>query len=130
MPWSLPPCTCPRDDSGDTRGCERHDSRSDYNQATQFYAEAVPCESCGEPCDSRTWNAEYDLWIGAACSCTIPDQPVCPDLVPLIMAVTHVRELVEVCKEHRKSCTKCGEPVELPVRKMAEPERRQKREAA
>ncbi len=38
MPWTLPPCTCPRDDSGNTQGCERHDSRSDWNQATEFYA--------------------------------------------------------------------------------------------
>lgn len=108
MPWTFPPCTCPRDDSGDTRGCERHDSRSDWNTATQFYTEGIPCESCGHACDARSWDAEYELWIGLDCACRIPDVPVCPALAPLILAASTVGEVIQVCKDHRLTCSLCG----------------------
>ncbi len=119
--WTLPPCTCPRDDSGDTRGCEKHDPRSDWNQGHQFYTEGVPCESCGHPADERIYDAYYDLWLGTECDCAQPNQPVCPDLQPLILECTGIRELLAVCNAHREKCSKCGDVVEMPVRKEIAP---------
>ena len=78
-----------------------------------FYAEAEPCESCGEPTfRGRVWYAEHELWIAVDCSCNAPEQPTCPNLVPLIAQANTVRELVRVCKAHRASCALCG-PVEI-----------------
>lgn len=43
-----------------------------------FYTEALPCESCGEPCEERALDPESELYIGTACSCTAaPRDPVC-----------------------------------------------------
>ena len=84
-----------------------------------FYAEAEPCESCGEPTyKGRVWNQEHELWIAVDCSCNAPDQPICSRLLPLIVAARTVGELVDVCKAHRKICPECG-PVEMPRRNPA-----------
>ena len=86
-----------------------------------FYAEAEPCESCGEPTfRGRVWNAEYGLWIGTDCQCNTPEQPTCPNLAPLIAQANTVREIVQVCKAHRASCPLCG-PVEIRRPQKKEP---------
>jgi len=84
-----------------------------------FYAEASPCESCGEPTyQERRWNPEYELWVATDCSCNAPDQPVCPGLMPIIEACKTVGELMDRCKQHRRECRQCG-PVEIPRSKPA-----------
>src|ERR1035438_8547149 len=90
-----------------------------YYPGKSFYAEAEPCESCGEPTfKGRTWNAEHELWIAVDCSCNAPEQPTCLNLAPLIAQAQTVRELVDVCKAHRKNCPLCG-VVEIPCRNPA-----------
>ena len=103
-----PPCTCPRDDSGNTNGCELHDSRSDWNRAIQFYDVAVPCESCGRPCEERRYDPEYELWIGTACFCQQPDEPICPVWCALIMQAETVGEVRDLSRAHRLTCQACG----------------------
>jgi len=84
-----------------------------------FYAEALPCESCGEPTfQERQWNPEHELWTATDCSCNTPDQPVCSGLMPIIEACKSVEELLERCKAHRRECLQCG-PVEMPRPKLA-----------
>ena len=105
--WTLPHCTC-RDD-GNPSGCILHDPRSDWNRPTPFYAEALPCESCGEPTHlPREWNQEHELWIAQDCSCNMPEEPICPDLLPAMLEARTVGELVEVYREHRRTCVRCG----------------------
>jgi hypothetical protein len=90
-----------------------------------FFTEALPCEVCGEPTHRpRQWNAGREVWTAVDCSCSIPEQPVCPDLLPEINQAGSIRELIATCKEHKKTCKRCA-PVEMP-----RPVRRQYREAA
>lgn len=114
--WTLPPCTCKPD--GDPSGCELHDPRSDWNLPTPFYAEGLPCESCGSPTyQARQWNAEHELWIAVDCGCNAPSEPVCPELLPAMLEARTVGELVEVCRQHLRTCQKCGAPAAIPKRK-------------
>jgi hypothetical protein len=86
-----------------------------------FYANAEPCESCGEPTyRGRIWNAEHELWIAVDCSCNAPEQPTCPNLVPMIARAKTVREIVRVCKDHRQNCPLCG-PIEIRRPQRKEP---------
>ena len=85
-----------------------------------FYAEALPCESCGAPVSARTWNADYELWIGSDCSCNTPDQPVASCMMAVYEQAETCGELMDLCRAHRLTCPTCG-PVELPARKLAEP---------
>jgi hypothetical protein len=78
-----------------------------------FYAEAEPCESCGEPTfRGRVWNQEYQLWVAVDCSCNTPSLPTYPLLIPAQQADT-VREICRVIREHRATCSLCR-PVEMP----------------
>jgi hypothetical protein len=44
------------------------DRDEDGRPTEAFYAEAEPCESCGEPTfRGRVWNAEYQLWVAVDC---------------------------------------------------------------
>ena len=90
----------------------------EHEQPRAFFAEALPCESCGLPTyEPRTWDEEHELWVAVDCGCLAPADPICPALAPLIMAVETVGDVVEVCKAHRKTCSRCGvAPVELPIR--------------
>jgi hypothetical protein len=96
-----------------------------------FYTDTeLLCESCGHPVQTRTWDAEYGLWIGIDCSCNTPDDPVCPLLIPSLERAETVGEVCDVIREHRKHCPVCG-PSE--IRKQAEREHREatkRREAA
>ncbi|HUD75803.1 MAG TPA: hypothetical protein VMQ76_12085 [Terracidiphilus sp.] len=63
--------------------------------AEPFFTKDQPCEYCGHP--------------ASKCGCDdAPDDPVCPDLYPLLMAARNVREIVNVCKAHRLTCAACG----------------------
>jgi hypothetical protein len=82
-----------------------------------FYAEALPCESCGEPTfQGRVWNVEHQLWIAVDCSCNTPSVPTCPALIPALEQAQTVREVCRVIREHRATCSLC-KPVEIDARK-------------
>jgi hypothetical protein len=90
-----------------------------------FYAEAEPCESCGQPTFlGRVWNQEHELWIAQDCSCNTPYAPSCPLLIPALESAETVNEVCQVIREHRKSCPLCGpkEITGLPVRRSVTPE--------
>lgn len=73
-----------------------------------FYAEADPCESCGEPTyRGRVWNQEYGLWIAVDCSCNAPSLPTCPALIPELEGATTVTEVCRVIRAHRLTCSLC-----------------------
>jgi hypothetical protein len=96
-----------------------------------FFTEALPCESCGQPVQSRKWNPEYELWIGTDCSCQAPDQPIPECMIAVLEAAQTVIQLCESVHAHKLTCSVCG-PVQLP-RKPAAGEtdsERLKREAA
>jgi hypothetical protein len=98
----------------------------EHEQPRAFFAEAQPCESCGLPTwEPRVWDEEHELWVAVDCGCLAPSAPTCPDLVGPIMEAETVGEVMEVCREHRKHCTRCGDPIEMPARVE-----RQEREAA
>lgn len=79
-----------------------------------FYAEAEPCESCGEPTfRGRIWNAEYELWVAVDCSCNTPSLPTCPALIFELEHADTVRQVCDVIRRHRASCPLC-KPVEMP----------------
>ena len=77
-----------------------------------FFAEALPCESCGRPCESRhpaSWD--NSLLVGPCCAIPVddaPDSPVCEEMYALMMSCCTVGELVRVCRAHRKQCATCG----------------------
>ena len=62
--------------------------------AEPFYTIGEPCEACGSPADD--------------CQCSIPDEPVCPELAGPIMEAKNVREIQEVCEAHRAYCLLCS----------------------
>lgn len=77
-----------------------------------FYAEALPCESCGDPCqeDERVFNPDWELMIGTKCSCAVAvqEQPVCPDLYRLfVSAAGTISELREIAQAHKTTCEFC-----------------------
>lgn len=79
-----------------------------------FYAEADPCESCGEPTfRGRVWNVEHELWIAVDCSCNAPSLPTCPALIPALEQADTVREVCRVIREHRATCSLCRPVVEI-----------------
>jgi hypothetical protein len=84
-----------------------------------FFTEALPCESCGAPVSSRTWNAEHEIWIGSDCCCNAPDLPIPACLIAVYEASRTVGELLDSARAHRLTCPVCG-PVELPVKAPAE----------
>jgi hypothetical protein len=92
-----------------------------------FYTEALPCESCGKPCDSRkpaTWDP--DLQVGKCCEVAVPDdaeleQPVCIALYEAVMHCRFVSEVSAVFDLHARECALCnpqriGVEVESPIR--------------
>ena len=98
----------------------------DYPElASVFYAEAEPCESCGQPTfQGRIWNPEHEIWIAQDCSCNSPSAPTCPLLIPQLERATLVSEVVGVIRSHRKNCPLCG-PTQItdnPVRQQSNPE--------
>jgi hypothetical protein len=94
---------------------------ADEGRPEAFYAEALPCESCGEPTfRGRVWNQEHELWIAVDCSCNTPELPTCPVLIPELEQAVTVREVCRVIREHRKTCHLCR-PVEISKEAPREP---------
>ena len=91
-----------------------------------FYTEALPCESCGKPCDSRvpaSWDPE--LLVGKCCEIDLSDQaplePVCLELARCLSRVRTVGEVVAAFRLHETSCRLCnpqrrGVELEAPIR--------------
>ena len=76
-----------------------------------FYTEALPCESCGKPCETRT-PATWDptLQVGPCCEIDlseIPEMPVCMDLYRAVMRCTTVGEVADAFDAHRAVCAFC-----------------------
>lgn len=73
-----------------------------------FTIEPPPsCESCGGLCTARSWNVEHELWIGTDCSCSVPNEPLCPILGELIMSAETVREVSDIITAHVRTCGTC-----------------------
>ena len=76
-----------------------------------FYAEALPCESCGKPCDSRkqaTWD--QNLLVGPCCEIAdeeLPDEPVCPNLHAALMRSDSVAAVSLAFAVHLAECPAC-----------------------
>ena len=93
------------------------DSDEGRDYPAPFYAEALPCESCGEPTfQGRIWNEEHELWVAVDCSCNAPSVPTCPALIPLLERADTVKEVCQVIRSHRATCSLCGLVIEMPRR--------------
>jgi hypothetical protein len=77
-----------------------------------FFAHALPCESCGAPCEDRqpaSWDPE--LLVGPCCQfdiSQIPDMPICEDLYRLVMRCHTVGEVADTYTAHRQVCRQCN----------------------
>jgi rRNA maturation protein Nop10 len=86
----------------------------DYDSALvqPFYANALPCENCGEPTEERhpaEWNPE--ILVGPCCkspATEFPREPVCFRLYQIMLAAKTVGEMMDSCKAHKHSCPVCG----------------------
>ena len=99
-----------------------------------FYIEALPCESCGKPCDEL--HVPYwapDLHVGMCCaihSDEVPGEalqtPCCEDLYALILGCETVAEVSDAFDLHAHSgCLIC-----CPRKEAAQVETKQERRAA
>lgn len=97
-----------------------------------WYAEALPCESCGRPTlKPRVWNDEHQIYVAQDCACNAPSEPTCPLLLPALTQAVSVREVCDVIRQHRKTCHLCRGVVEITPRKKPQREPAQvEREAA
>jgi hypothetical protein len=89
-----------------------------------FYTEALPCESCGKPCDCERQPASYDpsLLVGPCCQdeeVEIPDEPVCPRLYMALMFSDSVSQIMLHWKLHNQTCPVCRKPDAGRIRKAA-----------
>ena len=83
--------------------------------AEPFFSDEQPCENCGHPVSK--------------CACDdAPDEPVCPDLYPQLVAARNVREIHEVCIAHRLVCAGCAGRKQ-PGRATGETERKDRKAA-
>jgi hypothetical protein len=73
--------------------------------AEPFFSTEPPCVDCGHPLSE--------------CVCNIPDEPVCPDLYPQLIAALNVREIHQICVAHRLVCAACGGIRKPPARETA-----------
>jgi|ERR1035437_1420989 hypothetical protein len=71
--------------------------------AEPFFTTEPPCVDCGHPLSK--------------CACNeAPDEPVCPNLYPQIVAARNVREIRLICQAHRLVCPACGGFRKMPER--------------
>jgi hypothetical protein len=88
------------------------DEGRDIDPREAFYANALPCESCGEPCEDRqtaTWDPS--LQVGPCCqfdAAQIPELPVCEELYKLTMRAKTVGELMDIRRAHQTVCQVCN----------------------
>jgi hypothetical protein len=84
-----------------------------------FFAIAIPCESCGQPCE-ETKIAKWDpaLHVGACCEFCIdfeiPDLPNCIRLWEAIENCKSVGAVRAVFAAHASGCPICRDAVKLP----------------
>lgn len=75
-----------------------------------FFTNAIPCESCGSPCDeTRVALWDSSLNVGPCCyeEPSIPDVPVCPGLEAALMRFEVAHEVIAAMKEHQECCETC-----------------------
>jgi hypothetical protein len=87
----------------------------DYDEGRQdprepFFTEAIPCESCGSPCD-ETRQAPWDtkLNVGPCCyiNASIPDVPVCQGMLDVIDSCPLTSSVAAAMEAHRECCETC-----------------------
>jgi ribosomal protein L37E len=76
-----------------------------------FYAEALPCESCGSPVSERRpaiWDEE--LLVGGCCfnAPRVPDMPSCPGLIAALISCDQVGKMSDAVQAHKRNCAACG----------------------
>src|SRR5271169_4807508 len=71
-----------------------HALRRRADDAEPFFTVAEPCEDCGRPKDD--------------CQCSIPDEPLCPELARLLDACKSITEIQAVSKTHVAKCECCN----------------------
>ena len=81
------------------------------NEPQAFFTHAVPCESCGAPCDeTRPAPWDTDLQVGECCyvNASIPDVPVCQGMLDVIDSCPLTSSVSEAMEAHRECCETCG----------------------
>ena len=85
------------------------------SRSAAFYAEAIPCESCGE----------HQLHIGTDCSCNIPDEPIPQCRYEVLMQDwPNVGVMVDALKKHRMECPTCATRKMPKQEKVFQPKKR------
>lgn len=100
-----------------------YDEGRDIDPREAFYANAEPCESCGQPIFEGRKPASWDpdLKVGPCCEYVveeIPEIPICEELYKLTMRARTVGELHDTYTSHRKVCRVCNP--ELPEVELRE----------
>jgi hypothetical protein len=96
-----------------------YDEGRDIDPREAFYTLAVPCESCGAPCDERV-TAKWDtsLQVGPCCEFCIdfevPNLPNCIRLWEAIENCKSVGAVRAIFNAHAYSCPICRVSVALP----------------
>jgi hypothetical protein len=77
-----------------------------------FFAEALPCESCGRPVYGEREPAYWDrlLLVGPCCRIEegeLPDTPVCSTLFAALMRCDSVAAVCDVFETHVPHCPLC-----------------------
>jgi len=86
---------------------------SHLNVPEAFYADSMPCESCGKPVDGERRKAKWDdsLMIGPCCEFCLdfefPDLPVCDQLWKDLDRCRSVEEVQVAMEAHRMCCEFC-----------------------
>jgi hypothetical protein len=106
-----------RDFTDPDEGYRDTDWDSHLNSPEAFYAEALPCESCGRPVDAERKPALWDesLLIGPCCASDVPavfEVPLCPELYRLSMLTQTVGQLLDSREAHRLVCRVCNPELE------------------
>lgn len=89
-----------------------YDEGRDIDPREAFYTHALPCESCGNPCDDRV-TAKWDtnLQVGPCCEfCIDFEVPNLPNCLELWKAIDKCKSVSAVQREfsiHARHCVKC-----------------------
>ena len=93
----------------------RREDWSTQAQKEAFYANALPCESCGEPVFGDRKRAWWDseLMVGPCCCADplydcIPVDANCPDLIKLLIACKSVSAVRLTFAQHTATCKECS----------------------
>lgn len=91
-----------------------------------FFAFALPCENCGQPCESRTWVPGFNYFgcddCAAEASIMIFAEDNCPVLHDAVLRADSVSKVQKAFREHQASCPNCNPKItDLPVRRPSAP---------